>query len=102
MNVAGNSDRRLRIQIPDHVSHEIEGFTGRTWLLAPLLTWVEQSSERSFVVTGEPGSGKSMLSAWLAGSGPAPADPVARRQLDDLRAQVAIHPGRVNFPETAG
>ena len=70
---------------PDAVLGKIDAFAGRTWLLAPLLDWFENSQERLFLITGEPGSGKSMVAAWLAGYGPAPEEAEAREKLEKLR-----------------
>jgi hypothetical protein len=46
-------------------------------LLPKILTWLEQSDERLFLLMGDPGTGKSMRAARLAGHGLAPADPTA-------------------------
>jgi hypothetical protein len=82
----------IKLQLPPAIAANIERFTGRTWLLPTLLTWYEQTSERIFLLVGKPGTGKSMITAWLAGYGPAPADPVAVEQLERLRGQVkAVH-----------
>lgn len=70
---------------PESVASRIDDFAGRTWLLAPVLDWLENSPERLLLITGEPGSGKSMAAAWLAGYGPAPEDPDARQKRERLR-----------------
>ncbi|MEW6366026.1 MAG: TIR domain-containing protein [Acidobacteriota bacterium] len=42
------------------------GFTGRDWLLAELSTWLaDNGSSRVFLITGDPGTGKSAIVAWL-------------------------------------
>lgn len=44
------------------------------------------------MLTGEPGTGKSMIAAWLAGAGPLPEDAEARAQLEQTRSLVkAVH-----------
>lgn len=79
-------------ELPQSVAATMEGFTGRTWLLPPILTWLDASSERLFILQGGPGTGKSSLIAWLAGAGPMPSDPQARAQLERIRSQVkAVH-----------
>src|SRR5687768_2501098 len=79
-------------QLPKALADNIPHFTGRTWLLQPILDWLETSGERIFMITGEPGTGKSILSAWLAGAGPSPADPGLETQLSKIRKQVgAVH-----------
>ena len=76
------------VSLPRHIAATIANFTGRRWLLPILLTWFEHPHERYFVLTGEPGSGKSLLAAWLMGYGPVPDDPEAKAQLERLRAHV--------------
>jgi hypothetical protein len=90
--------RRLRevipsgIDLPDVVASSIEQFTGRSWVLPPLLQWLDESTDRFFVLTGAPGTGKSSLMAWLAGWGPPPTSSRARAHLKRLRARVgAVH-----------
>jgi hypothetical protein len=81
-----------RSQLPITIAANIEHFTGRTWLLPEILKWIEQSDERIFLLTGGPGTGKSMIMAWLAGASPSPVDPQAERQLDQIRSRAkAIH-----------
>ena len=67
--------------LPSTIAANIDRFTGRTWLLPPLLDWLEQRDQRIFLLTGGPGTGKSMIMAWLAGHGPAPADVKHAEQL---------------------
>jgi hypothetical protein len=50
--------------LPMIISENIEHFTGRTRLLSTLLDWFEKTDERMFILTGEPGTGKSMIMAW--------------------------------------
>ncbi|HNK49018.1 MAG: hypothetical protein KIS97_11450 [Nitrospira sp.] len=54
-----------------------------------LLDWFNnRETERLFLLTGGPGSGKSMVMAWLAGHGPIPVDGTAQQQLAEIRAEV--------------
>jgi tetratricopeptide (TPR) repeat protein len=76
------------MRLPTIIEERIDEFTGRTWLLPALLDWYEETDERMLLLTGEPGAGKSMLMAWLAGAGPAPQDGEASALLDRLRSQV--------------
>jgi hypothetical protein len=75
-------------QFPSHIEQNIGRFTGRTWLLPHLLAWLNRPGERTFMLTGGPGSGKSMIMAWLAGAGPSPADAETAAQLAQVRAWV--------------
>lgn len=44
-----------------------KGFSGRQWLVDELNDWLGQErTSRAFVLTGEPGIGKSAFAAWLA------------------------------------
>ncbi|MEG3918530.1 hypothetical protein QUA07_05195 [Microcoleus sp. T3_A4] len=42
-----------------------EGFTGREWVFEEIDRWVQQDNERFFILTGEPGVGKSAIAAQL-------------------------------------
>jgi tetratricopeptide (TPR) repeat protein len=53
-----------------------------------LYEWLTQSEDQIFLVTGEPGSGKSAFIAWLYGTGLLPADAKARRELEHVRSLV--------------
>ena len=77
-----------RPHLPTTIAANIEHFTGRTWLLPALLEWLEKSDKRMFILTGGPGTGKSMIMAWLAGAGPSPTDTAARSQLERIRSRV--------------
>ena len=78
----------MGIELPDRIAKNIDRFTGRAWLLPKLIEWWERTEERLFLLTGDPGTGKSMILAWLAGKGPAPPDRVAKKQLTQLRKAV--------------
>lgn len=80
--------------LPQILSSTIEQFTGRIWVLVPLLKWLDETPDRFFILRGKPGSGKSMLLGWLSGSGPAPEDADDRSQMERFRAYTksgAIH-----------
>ncbi|MDD5266651.1 MAG: hypothetical protein PHO08_05930 [Methylococcales bacterium] len=74
--------------LPELVSKNIDRFTGRAWLLPKLLGWWDNNDERLFLLTGDPGTGKSMILAWLAGFGSEPEDPTTHAQLVRLREVV--------------
>jgi hypothetical protein len=79
------------VELPPHLAKNIGRFTGRAWLLAPLLDWWD-SGERLVVLTGDAGTGKSMIAAWLAGFGPIPQAPDMGARLDRIRQTVrAVH-----------
>lgn len=73
-------------------SRTLEGlanFAGREWLLREAVEWWEQrTGERIFVITGDPGAGKSSILAWLAGFGLLPRKSKGRAELSRLRAAV--------------
>src|SRR5437762_6881136 len=76
------------IELPRVIANNIDQFSGRVWLLPKVLEWFDDNKERVLVLSGEPGSGKSMIAAWLAGMGPAPVDPRPRQQLDRIRSLI--------------
>lgn len=78
----------MTIELPKRVSESIDRFTGRSWLLPKILDWWDRTDDRLFLVTGGPGTGKSMILAWLAGFGPLPYDPTAQAQLTRVRSLV--------------
>jgi hypothetical protein len=73
------------VELPKRIAENIDRFTGRVWLLPRLLEWWDRGDERIFLLTGDPGTGKSMILAWLAGYGPEPQDALAREQLSRVR-----------------
>lgn len=82
----------MEIPIPKTIAENIKNFTGRTWILPTILEWFEKSDERMFILTGDPGSGKSMIMSWLAGAGPTPVENEACQQLERLRDWIkAVH-----------
>ena len=70
------------------IAENIDQFTGREWLTSILVSWLRQSKNRLFILTGAPGTGKSMVSAWLAGEGTTSIDNAAKTQLEILRSKV--------------
>ena len=48
----------MTLHLPKTVLADVEHFAGRTWLLPVLLDWFEQSDDRFFLLTGEPGTGR--------------------------------------------
>jgi hypothetical protein len=71
--------------VPPSLAEHVHDMAGREWVLQVITDWFEHSSERFLLLTGEPGSGKTALAAWLAGAGELPRSGVARRQLQRLR-----------------
>lgn len=92
MAVEMKENNEKKIELPGAITQNIGFFTGRTWLLPHIGRWLAESGKRIFILTGEPGTGKSMVMAWLAGYGPMPGNPAAQKQLEEIRSQVkAIH-----------
>ncbi len=73
------------LQIPPTVRQHADDFVGRGWVLGEVENWRVQRPERYLLITGEPGSGKTALAAWLAGLGPPPDDGTQAAILADLR-----------------
>jgi hypothetical protein len=78
----------LRSPVPGAFGVLMNDFTGRTWLLPMLTEWLESSTRRYFILTGDLGSGKSMTAAWLAGLGPLPLEATPAEQLLKLRSMI--------------
>jgi tetratricopeptide (TPR) repeat protein len=76
----------VSLWLPRRVAEHIGEFSGRAWLLEELLKWWDERAERFLLLTGDPGTGKSMVLAWLAGQGPLPSDPSMQTALLRLRA----------------
>lgn len=63
----------MMIEVPKRIAENIDQFTGRAWLLPKLLEWCDERKKgRIFLLMGSPCTGKSMILAWLVGSGPEP------------------------------
>jgi hypothetical protein len=78
--------------LPERVGDNAHHFTGRTWLLPRVLDWLCEGEERVLLLTGGPGTGKSMIAAWLGGEGPLPDDSENCAGLQLVREQVsAVH-----------
>jgi energy-coupling factor transporter ATP-binding protein EcfA2 len=60
------------VRVPAVIAQKAAGLVGREWALDQVAEWLESGTERLFLLTGEPGSGKSVLAGWLAGAGPTP------------------------------
>jgi hypothetical protein len=76
----------MAVELPIRIMENIGGFTGRDWLLPNIVKWLDYSNERFFLLSGGPGTGKSMIMAWLAGFGPGPQDPNSLEQLVHVRS----------------
>jgi hypothetical protein len=75
--------------LPERVGDNVHHFTGRAWLLPRVLDWLRDGEERVLLLKGGPGTGKSMLAAWVGGEGPLPVDGDDRARLQLVREQVA-------------
>ena len=65
------------LPIPKETVRAAHDFVGRTWVLDEVASWQASGARRMLVITGEPGSGKTALAAWLAGGGPPPDEDTA-------------------------
>lgn len=78
----------MSFQLPARVEQNIEQFVGRTWLLPVVDKWFKKPEERLLILVGDPGTGKSMIAAWLAGEGPPPKEDHSREQLARISEHV--------------
>jgi SpoVK/Ycf46/Vps4 family AAA+-type ATPase len=68
---------------PKHLAGQVVDFAGRQWVLDNVAEWVgDLGAPRVLLITGEPGCGKTALSAWLA----APSDALPAGRLKDVRS----------------
>jgi len=85
-------DSPLVAGIPADVAARASGFVGREWIIRAIDDWLTTEPERYLMIVGEPGWGKTALTAWLAGVGPVPRDPEVAQRLARLRQQWnAVH-----------
>jgi hypothetical protein len=54
------------IGVPSSLQQGAAAIVGRQWVAARVLDWLQHGTERYFLLTGAPGSGKSTIAAWLA------------------------------------
>jgi hypothetical protein len=78
----------VTIELPTHIARRVSQFAGREWLLPKLVEWWDRTDEQLFLLTGDPGTGKSIIVAWFAGFGPAPSEPTASERIGRLRCAV--------------
>jgi len=78
----------MTTNLPSRVAENIDRFTGRAWLLPRILDWWDNSDKQLFLLTGGPGTGKSMILAWLSDFGPQPKDSTTQAQLTRVRSFV--------------
>ncbi len=74
-----------KIRLPAHVAEAVTHFSGRSWMLPEILDWYQQSDKRLLLITGMPGTGKSMVAAWLAGFGNLPPQGKDQADLKHIR-----------------
>jgi hypothetical protein len=91
----------LAATLPREVTEHIVEFRGRGWLLPRLIEWWDRGDEQIFLLTGRPGTGKSMILARLAGLGPLPFDPGQGALPPRLPKQYALHTSVRRLAETS-
>ena len=78
-------------KVPPRLVSANARFTGRSWALERIEEWLA-SGTSLLVLTGDPGTGKSALAAWLVGVGPPPAESESAQALARLRERWdAVH-----------
>jgi len=78
----------VTVDLPKNVAANMKHFTGRAWVLPLVLEWLEKTTPRTLIITGNLGTGKSMLMAWLAGAKPLPDAVEAQEQLAKIHAHI--------------
>ena len=57
---------RVRLDFTDYVNDRIQNFTGRQWVFEKIHDWLsDPNSSRYFLLTGEPGSGKTAIAGQV-------------------------------------
>jgi hypothetical protein len=57
--------RLITLDFRSDITRLTEDFTGRDWLFEKIDNWLHNTNQRFFILTGEPGSGKSAIAARL-------------------------------------
>jgi hypothetical protein len=71
-----------KFEIPLKLADRVDQFTGREWLLVPILECAEHRAERFLIIAGEPGAGESAFAARLAGTGRLPENELGAASCD--------------------
>ena len=80
------------MNLPPDIAARADQFAGRGWVAREVAAWLTDGTERFLAITGEPGSGKTALAAWLAGAGPPPRNRTEAAALKRVRgAWTALH-----------
>ena len=72
------------LPVPEPIARRAENFVGRRATVERIATWLD-STDPFLCLTGDPGTGKSALLAWLAGAGRNPAD----QELGSARTRIS-------------
>src|SRR5438045_1470422 len=65
----------------EDLADRTKDFTGRDWVLDALESWLATSTDRAFVLVGDPGTGKSAIAARLVQMGSGEVQPDGHRSL---------------------
>lgn len=76
---------RVRDHVPHGVVPPAPRFEPRAWVAAEVAAWLDTTSPL-LLLTGDHGTGKSVLTAWLAGQGEPPEDPALAATLERVRS----------------
>lgn len=91
--MAGTAVTRLKaIAFTSDIARLTENFTGRQWVFDEIDHWLRESDERFFILTGEPGVGKSTIAAHLIQER---KEIIAAHHLCKLRDKDTVRPSRV-------
>ncbi len=63
--MTGTVATQVKIAFDNDIKRLIKGFRGREWVFEEINRWLQQENNRFFLLTGEPGVGKSAIAAHL-------------------------------------
>ena len=84
-------NRLTALDFTSNISRLTENFMGRQWIFDEIDRWLKESEQRFFILTGEPGVGKSAIAAHLIQT----RTDIVAHHFCQLGNEETVHPSRV-------